>query len=60
MKFLSIRIKEGMYERKVDFSDSVNLIYSTKNSRGKTTLLRFLLYGIGYPIPNTKGIKFNK
>lgn len=60
MKFLSIRIKEGMFERKVDFSDSVNLIYSTKNSRGKTTLLRFLLYGIGYPIPNTRRIKFNK
>lgn len=60
MRFLSIWIKEGMFERKVDFSDSVNLIYSAKNSRGKTTLLRFLLHGIGYSVPNTRKIKFNK
>ena len=42
MIFKSIRIKEGMFERNIDFSDKVNLIFSKKNSRGKTTLLRML------------------
>lgn len=60
MRFISIHIKEGMFERNVEFSDLVNLIYSKKNSRGKTTLLRFMLYGIGYTVPNTRKIKFDK
>lgn len=58
MIFKSIRIKEGMFERSIDFSNNVNLIFSKKNSRGKTTLLRFLLYSLGYNIPNTKKFKF--
>lgn len=58
MIFKSIRIKEGMFERNIDFSNEVNLIFSKKNSRGKTTLLRFLLYSLGYNIPNTKKFKF--
>lgn len=58
MIFKSIRIKEGMFERTIDFSDNVNLIFSQKNSCGKTTLLRFLLYSLGYNIPNTKKFKF--
>lgn len=58
MIFKSVRIKEGMFERNIDFTDKVNLIFSKKNSRGKTTLLRFLLYSLGYNIPNTKKFKF--
>ncbi len=54
----SIHLKEGLYERKINFSDTVNLIHSNANSCGKTTLLRFILYGLGYNIPNTKKIKF--
>lgn len=60
MIFKSIYLKEGMYERKIDFTKSNNLIYSKRNTRGKTTLIRFMLYGLGYNIPNTKKIKFNK
>nr|DAO50572.1 MAG TPA: DNA REPAIR PROTEIN RECN [Caudoviricetes sp.] len=60
MKFISIYIKEGIYQKKIDFKDGVNLIFSKKNSRGKTTLLRILLYGLGYSIPNTKKMKFEK
>lgn len=37
-------------------SDRVNLITSEKNSQGKTTLLRFILHGLGYAVPATKGI----
>lgn len=60
MKFISLHIKEGMYARKIEFIDGVNLIFSKKNSRGKTTALRILLYGLGYAIPNTKKMKFEK
>ena len=60
MIFKSIYLQEGMFERKIVFNESNNLICSKKNSRGKTTLLRLMLYGLGYNIPNTKNIKFNK
>lgn len=59
MIFQSIRIKEGMNERTFDFSPGVNLIHSTENTCGKTTLLRFMLYSLGYSIPNTRKIRFN-
>lgn len=58
MRFKSIHIKEGYFERYIVFSENNNLIYSEKNSTGKTSLLRILLYSIGYSIPNTKNIKF--
>ena len=54
----SIRLKEGFFERIIVLSNSVNLIHSNKNSCGKTTLMRFILYALGYNIPNTKKIKF--
>ena len=55
----SIRIKEGFSERTFNFTDSVNLIFSKENSKGKTTLLRFMLYSLGYNIPNTRKIRFD-
>lgn len=60
MIFKSIRIKEGFAERTFDFSNGVNLIFSKENSKGKTTLLRFMLYSLGYNIPNTRKIKFDR
>ena len=60
MIFKSIYLKEGLFKRRIDFSKEVNLIHSDKNSKGKTTLLRFMLYALGYNIPNTKKIKFNQ
>lgn len=60
MIFKAIHLKEGLYERKINFSEEVNLLHSDKNSRGKTTLLRFMLYALGYTIPNTRKIKFNQ
>ena len=55
----SIRIKEGFAERTFDFTDGVNLIFSRENSKGKTTLIRFILYSLWYNIPNTRKIKFD-
>jgi len=60
MIFKSISLKEGMFERTIDFDPNVNLIHSHENSKGKTTLLRFLLYSLGYNIPSTKQIKFER
>lgn len=60
MIFQHIRIKEGMFERSFDFSKNVTLIHSELNSTGKTTLLRFLLYSIGYNVPSTRKIRFDR
>ena len=56
----SIRIKEGLFSRSIEFSDTANLVHSKQNSKGKTPLLRFLLYSLGYNIPNTRKIKFER
>ena len=56
----SIRIKEGLFSRSIEFSDTANLVHSKQNSKGKTTLLRFLLYSLGYNIQeksNLSGVK---
>ncbi|MCD8224710.1 MAG: hypothetical protein LUC99_07710 [Clostridiales bacterium] len=55
----SIYLKEGLFDKTIKFSSKANLIHSENNSCGKTTLLRFVLYGLGYNIPNTRKIKFN-
>ncbi len=60
MIFKSISIKEGMEERTITFSEGVNLIFSRENSKGKTTLLRFMLYSLGYNIPSTRKMKFEQ
>ena len=59
MIFKSIYLKEGLSTRTIDFLPGVNLVHSRRNSKGKTTLLRFMLYGLGYNIPETKHIKFD-
>ncbi len=56
----SILIKEGLFKRSERFSPHVNLIHSQENSVGKTTFLRFILYSLGFSIPNTRGIKFER
>lgn len=57
MKIRNINIKYQDLERQVEFDEAMNLIYSKDNSKGKTTLLRVILYGLGYNIPPTDGIK---
>ncbi len=60
MIFQFIKIKEGFAERTFNFTDGVNLIFSKENSKGKTTLLRFMLYSLGYNIPSTRKIRFDR
>jgi hypothetical protein len=58
MRFISLTLKHGLFENKFAFPADVNIIHSEKNSVGKTTLLRCLMYSLGYPIPSTRGINF--
>ena len=60
MKIISLKIKQGMFENIFDFASGVNIVYSAENSVGKTTLLRFLMYSLGYSIPSTRGINFER
>ena len=56
----SIVIKNGLFEKRVNFSDKTNLIFSKKNSCGKTTFIRAILYALGYSVPSTKGLNFKR
>lgn len=55
-----IIIKNGLLKKEFSFSEKTNLIFSTKNSCGKTTFIRAILYALGYGIPSTKGLSFKK
>jgi len=57
MKINSVYIQRGIEERSFLFDSKINLIYSKENSKGKTTLLRLILYGLGYNVPATDGVK---
>ena len=57
MKIRKVIIQRNDEYREFNFDDKINLIYSKENSKGKTTLLRAILFGLGYNIPATDGIK---
>lgn len=65
MRIVSLQINSmqqtflGDNKKIFTFNPGVNLVFSQKNSVGKTTLLRMLMYALGYPIPNTRGIRFS-
>ena len=59
MKLLSLKISDGMYYGEYDFTD-ITVLFSQHNKAGKTTLLRCLLYALGYQIPPTRGISFER
>lgn len=57
MKIKSIYISQGLFCTERFFEPGFNLIFSEKNSTGKTTLMRCILYGFGYTVPGTKKFK---
>lgn len=59
MKFISLKLKDGFSQSEYLWRD-VTVVLSAKNRAGKTTLIRSLLYALGYPIPATKEVRFNK
>ena len=60
MRLKRFKIIYGLLSRTFEFDNNYNLIHSTQNSVGKTTLLRAILYALGFNIPNTKNFKFEE
>ena len=54
MRIGCLVICQGLFEKQFDFSNGNTLVYSNDNSVGKTTLLRTILYSLGFSIPGTK------
>ena len=46
-------------KRVIDKDSQVHIFYSAENSKGKTTLMRAILYTLGFNIPDTELVKFN-
>ena len=59
MRFISIDINFNDISKKYAFFDKT-VISSDKNSVGKSTLLRLLFYGLGYPVPGTYKLPLDK
>ena len=65
MRIVSLQVNSiqqtflGENQKIFTFNPGVNLVFSQKNSVGKSTLLRMLMYALGYQIPNTRGISFS-
>lgn len=65
MRIVSLQVNSmqqtflGDNQKIFTFTPGVNIVFSKDNSVGKTTLLRMLMYALGYPIPNTRGIRFS-
>lgn len=59
MKINKLFLRDGLSNGEYEFAD-VTAIVSKHNRVGKTTLLRCLLYALGYPIPSMRGLHFDK
>jgi len=59
MKINKLIAKEGNIDILNDtFSANSNLIYSKKNTRGKSTYLRLLFHSLGFQVPAMKGLDY--
>ena len=57
----SLTIIDSGYKKTFNFSENFSLVFSNGvNSVGKTTLLRCMVYCLGYSIPSTKNFDFEK
>jgi len=59
MKIQSLFVRDGLSTGRYDFGDTT-VVFSRHNKAGKTTLLRCILYALGYPIPSMRGLEFDK
>lgn len=60
MKFLKLKARYKESLREFNFKGRNVLVYSKDNSVGKSTLLRMMFYALGFQIPGTVAIRFNK
>ncbi len=59
MKIQSLYVRDGLSVGRYEFGDTT-VVFSQHNKAGKTTLLRCILYALGYPIPSMKDLDFAK
>lgn len=59
MRINSISLVDGMWRGAYDIGKLV-IVYNPLNEQGKTTFLRCILYALGYPVPSTLGMKFER
>lgn len=59
MKLIQLNLEYNGIKKSFNL-ESKTLIHSSKNSAGKSTLLRLLFYSLGYSIPQTKRLPFKK
>ena len=60
MKIIDIKVSDRIDESYDKFDEKTNLIYSNKNSKGKSTFCRLVFYALGYPVPSTRGLNFSR
>lgn len=62
MKIKSFKLIEESWPnwKTIDFNGDNYILHSASNSTGKTTLMRAILYSLGFNIPNTELVKFEK
>lgn len=59
MRIKSISMVDGMWRGGYDIGN-IAVVYNPLNEQGKTTFLRCILYALGYPVPSTLGLKFDR
>lgn len=60
IKQFKLKYRNDVDYKAFNFDDHMMMFKSEKNSQGKTTFLRGLLYSLGFNVPNTKNVKFEK
>ena len=60
MKIVGFQLREetDFNWKTLDFNHDTCILFSEMNSTGKTTLMRAILYTLGFAIPNTELVKF--
>ncbi|QHK17995.1 hypothetical protein JS82_07700 [Methanomassiliicoccaceae archaeon DOK] len=60
MLIKEIHLIEGSFEKHIVFDNGINHIFSGNNSCGKTTLIRFILHGLGFAIPDLNQLSMDQ
>lgn len=59
MRIKSLTVRDGLVSSSYEF-DKITVVTSCHNKAGKTTLLRCILYALGYPIPSMCGFNLEE
>ena len=60
IKYFELRELSDNNWKKIDLNNNICIFHSNNNSTGKTTIIRSILYSIGFSIPSTELINFEK